>query len=155
MSLITGSDVFSNTWKTVFTVISGNVIDPQTRTGSKWIFADYPVAEDGTSHYHSSGIGFPIITIEPFQTQTDNITMGLGKTYSEINSTITIHTSNKAQIDTISSDIWDALNSNRQDFMQSGLHHLTVEQGGVETVAFDRDNKIHMKNMGVGFKVMI
>jgi len=152
MSTAVGSNLFTNTWNTVYKLISGNVVDPATRGGSQWIFADYPMVQEGKTDEHP---GFPIITIEPFQSDSEVITHGIGKTYTEMNSLISIHTRNKRQIDTLSSDVWDAFNSNRQVLMESGLNHLKISPGGIETNPIDRFNKIHTKNMGVSLKVMI
>jgi len=152
MTIAIGSNIYTNTWNTVYKIISGNIIDPATRGGSQWIFSDYPDIQDGKNNTHP---GFPIVTLEPFQTDTSVITQGIGKTYSEINSMITVFTTNKRHVDVVSSDIWDAINSNREVLMQSGLHHLEYTPGGIETVEFDRKNKIHTKNIGVTFRVEI
>lgn len=152
MSVVIGSNIFTNSWNTVYDIISGNVIDPTTRGGSPWIFADYPMIQEGKTDEHP---GFPIITIEPFQSDSENITHRHGKTYSDLNSVITVHSRNKRHVDVISSDIWDALNSKQGVMSESGLNHLMISSGGVETFAMDRYNKFHSKNMGVSFKVEV
>jgi len=152
MSVVVGSNLFNNTWNTVYKIISGNIIDPATRGGSQWIFADYPIIQDGQTDEHP---GFPIVTLEPFQSDTEIVTQGIGKSYSELNSVITIFTTNKRQNDVVSSDVWDALNSNRGVLMQSGLSHLSINAGGLTTDALNRHDRIHTKNMGIGFKVEI
>jgi len=58
-------------------------------------------------------------------------------------------------VDVVSSDIWDALHSNQTVLSESGLSHLMISQGGVESYTPDRYNKIHTKNMGVSLKVGI
>jgi len=152
MSATVGSNLFSNTWNTVYKAISGNVVDPQGRTGSPWIFADFPMAQEGK---RDTFPGYPIVTIEPFQTETMNLTHGLNDTYSTITSMISVNTTNKRQIDVVSSDIWATLNENRGVFASSGMNHLMLSPGGVDTNAMDRDNKIHTKNLGVQFKVRL
>jgi len=152
MSVTLGSNIFTNTWKTFYSIISGNIVDTASRGGSQWIFADYPAIQDGKTDEHP---GFPIVTIEPFEAESSIITQGIGKTYSLVDTMVTIFTKNKKDIDTISSDIWDAVNTNREVLMSSGLSHMEVSPGGISTEVFDRDNKIHTKNMGFSFKVEI
>jgi len=152
MVVSVGSNIYTNTWNTVYKIISGNIIDPATRGGSQWIFSDYPDIQDGKNNTHPR---FPIVTIEPFEADTSVITQGIGKTYSLIDTMITVFTTNKRHVDVVSSDIWDAINSNREVLMQSGLSHMEFVGGGVETVEFDRENKIHTKNMGVTFRVEV
>ena len=151
MSVVVGSNLFSNTWNTIYKTISGNVADPAGRS-SPWIFADFPMAQEGKTDTFP---GYPIVTIEPFQSDTVNLTHGLNDTYSTITSVISVHTTNKRQIDVVSSDVWAALNDDRGTFASSGMNHLMMSPGGVDTNAIDRDNKIHTKNLGVQFKVRI
>lgn len=149
MTVVTGSDIFSNTWNTFYKVISGNVLDPASR-GSQWIFRDYPQIQEGKTDEHP---GFPIITIEPFENN------GTLYTFSNMNnsltSTITVHTRTKRHIDIISDSINSAITSNRKTLGASGLHNLEFTQGGVETYTSDRYNKIHMKNIGIKVDTVI
>ena len=146
--MITGSDLYSQAWVVTYSVISGNVTDPVSRGGSQWIFADYPQIQEGNTKQHP---GFPIITIDPFQDDSMNLT----NTQSEnsIMSTISVHTNNKRQLDTVSSDVFNALNSHRVLFLQSGMKSLTITPEGISTDFYARDKKIHMKDIGIGFKV--
>lgn len=144
MSVVAGSDIFSNTWNTFYSVISGNVVDTATRGGSQWIFADYPMIQEGKEDKHP---GFPIITIDPFGDTGEVYTFD--STRHSLSSMVTVHTKSKRVLDVISSDVVDAILSNRKVLGQSGLHNLEFSMGGNETYAMDRDNKIHMKMMGV------
>lgn len=148
MSTVVGSDIFTNTWNTVYQLISGNVVDTAsaTRGGSAWIYADFPMIQEGKTDEHP---GYPIITIDPFELMGMSHTFG--KRENTLNSTITVHTRNKRDVDVISSDIQDTLASNIKVLGASGLHNMEFTVGGVETVAFDRYNKFHTKMMG--FKV--
>jgi len=144
MTVTVGSDIFTNTWNTFYNVISGNVVDTTSRGGSQWIFADYPMIQEGKTDEHP---GFPIITLDPFGDSGGLYTFD--NTQHTLTSVITVHSKNKRHLDVISSDITDAILTNRKVLGQSGLHNLEFTVGGNETYAMDRYNKIHMKMMGI------
>ena len=144
MSVVAGSDIFTNTWNTFYKIISGNVVDTGSRGGSAWIFADYPMIQEGKEDKHP---GFPIITIDSFENSGNLYTFN--KIQNTLSSMVTIHSRNKRHLDVISSDVHDAIVSNRKVLGSSGLHNLQFTPGGTETYAEDRYNKTHMKMMGI------
>lgn len=150
MNVLTGSDLFTNSWNTLYKTISGNVVDPQTRTGSQWIFADYPLAQDGKTHNHP---GFPIITIDSFENDGNSYTFD--KMENSLMTNITVHTNNKRHVDVLSSDIHSTIMENRKTLGASGMHNIKFTMGGRETIAMDRDNKIHTKTIGLGADVVL
>jgi len=146
--MIVGSDLYSQAWQVTYSVISGNVIDPITRGGSQWVFADFPQIQEGNEKQFPR---HPIITIDPFQNDSMNLTNT--QTENIITTTITVHDTNKRRLDSVSSDVFNSLNSNKGLFLQSGMKAMNITPEGIESMIFDRNNRIHMKGIGANFKV--
>ena len=146
--VVTGSNLFNQAWMVLYKTISGNVTDPVSRGGSAWIFADFPEIQEGKQDDFP---GFPIITIDNFENTSSNITSQ--KMENNISTVITVHTKDRKTLDTLSSDIHNVLVTSKPTIISSGLHAMTFSSGGVDTYAFDRNNKIHTKMIGVNFKV--
>jgi len=140
MTILTGSDIFNRCWQVVYNVISGNVLDPTSRGGSKWIFADFPDIQVGKE---SQFPGYPIITIDTFQSDSKNMTMGIGIREFDLVSTITTYTKSSTQKDTVNSAVQNALITKRGDFLASGLRDLFIGAGGTSTDVISRNTKIH------------
>jgi len=140
MTGFVGSDIFNRCWQVVYNVISGNVLDPSSRGGSRWIFADYPDIQVGKE---SQFPGFPIITIDSFQSDSNNMTMGIGTRHFDLISTVTTYTKSANQRDTVNSAVQNALITKRGDLLASGLRDLFVGAGGTDVNVIDRLNKIH------------
>ena len=151
MTLITGSDLYNQAWMVTYKTISGNVTDPKGR-GSAWIYSDYPVIQQGKADEHP---GFPLITLDDFNTDSEMVTFNEGKRSYDLNSIITIHTDTRKHLDTISSDITAAFSVNSAALAQSGLYAYSLSSGGTDTLVIDRNHKIHTKTVGVGFRVCI
>jgi hypothetical protein len=155
LTLFTGSDIFGRCWQVLYNVISGNVLDPRSgtstdRAGSRWIFADYPDIQVGKE---TSFPGFPIITIDTFQSDSNNITMGANglRTYDLI-STITTYTKSASQKDVVNSAVQYALISKRDALLASGLRDLFIGAGGTDTTVISRNDKIHTSVIPIRFK---
>ena len=141
ITVFTGSDIFGKCWQVVYNVISGNVSDPNTsRSGSRWVFADYPDIQVGKE---SQFPGFPIITIDTFQSDSNNMTIGIGVRHFDLVSTITTYTKSASQKDTVNSAVQNALITKRGDLLASGLRDLFIGAGGTSTNVIDRNTKIH------------
>jgi hypothetical protein len=140
MSAFVGSDIFGKCWQVVYNVISGNVLDPTSRSGSRWIFADYPDIQVGKEKQFP---GFPIITIDSFQSDSSNMTMGIGTRHFDLVSTVTTYTKSASQRDTVNSAVQNALITKRGDLLASGLRDLFIGAGGTSVNVIDRTNKIH------------
>jgi len=150
--VLTGSDFLGKCWNTLYNVISGGVTDPVSRGGSRFIFADFPDIQEGKG---TDFPGFPLITINNFQTNTNTLTFQNGVTTNSINSTIAIHTKGKAQMDTVASDVWDSINSKRGVLCQSGMHIPTLRPMGIDTIAYSRNNKVHSQMINFECEVNI
>lgn len=149
MTLFVGSDIFGKCWQVVYNVISGNVSDPTSRGGSRWIFADYPDIQVGKE---SQFPGFPIITIDTFQSDSKNATMGIGIREHDLVSTITTYTKSASQKDTVNSAVQYALGSKRDVLLASGLRDLFIGAGGTDTNVISRNTKIHTSIIPIRFK---
>lgn len=150
MVLFTGSDLFGKCWQVVYNVISGNVLDPTSRGGSRWIFADFPTIQVGKEDNFP---GYPIITIDNFGADSSNVTWSTGGLRGfDLISTISVHTKSRNQVDTLKSAVEYALSSKRGDLLASGLRDLFIGTGDTSTEVIDRNNKIHTTIIPIRFK---
>jgi hypothetical protein len=145
--MLTGSDFLGTSWRTIYNVISGNVADPLSRNVG-WIHDSFPdITNPGSSFY-------PRIVIDNFQPRSDIMAMGtLRKPQTELTSVITIYTNNGSQLDYLTERVWNALYSQRNVLLQSGLKGLSLKPQGTDTVVIDRNNKIHSESFGLETKV--
>lgn len=136
---------FGSKWNTVYRILSGNVSDPSSR-GSKWMFSDFPDIKEGDEDEFP---GYPIITIDFFQPSTSNVVGGVGgTTINEITTNIAIHTNTASQQDTISSEVWSAINTNRGILAASGMRKILLSPGGTDVFNITPNKKIHTQNIG-------
>lgn len=152
MTLLTGSDITTTSWKTIFNVISGNVADPVSRSGSPWIYGAFPQIQKGKNDEFP---GFPIITIDPVQTDASNLEFGLSNQNTILSTAISVHSKSAQQRDTLTSDIFDALNTGRSDFLASGMHGMEISVGGTDTVFVSRNNRVHTSDTNLSFVSVI
>jgi len=143
MTAVTGSDLYSQAWKVTYNVISGNVTDPVSRGGSKWIFSDFPEIQKGAEDDFP---GYPIITIDNFSNDTELPTFQMGPRDNMLATTITVHTKTRQQIDPINSDIYSAFSIARSSMIDSGLKPVDYTTEPTDTITLDRNNRIHIKD---------
>lgn len=141
-------DIFTNAWRTVYNVISGNVPDPLTRN-KKWIFSANPLIGSAFGD-----LTFPLITIEPFVIARGTpLTWGNQTVETELATTIEICDSSAgARLENLSGSVYNALWNKLNDFESSGLGFMILTGGGYEHIPISRDNRIHIRSFGLGFK---
>lgn len=139
--MLTGSSLYSDSWNTVYNLLSGNLTDPSARN-KKWIFSSFPDTEK------SNFPDFPIITINPISSISDEESFGLGIVEHELSTTVTVFTRNAQQLDTLGDNIRNAFVTNRAVLMGSGLSTLRIDTGTIDTEFYGND-RIHLKEFNV------
>jgi len=147
--MIANASIFKDAWNVLYNVVSGAVADPATRGGSAWIFSSFPAIQEGKNDEFP---GYPIITLESFQPDTELLTHGAGYMSCPLNTEISLFSKSKAQLDAVACDIFDAISSNRSVFVGSGFRLETITPMGIDTDVISRNNKIHAWTVGIGFK---
>ena len=146
------TDITTNSFRTIYTVISGNVSDITSRGGSAWIFSSFPSIQEGKNDEFP---GYPIITIEtPELSLIKNSGHGNIKK-ATLSTMIDIHCQKKVQIGSLTSSVVKALDDRRNDFIGSGMHNMHISSGGVDTQMFARNQKVHTQSVGVTWESVV
>lgn len=146
MTVASGSNYFSITWNTLHAIISGNTIDPSAR-GKKFIFGTFPDVES------TNFPGFPIISISPIKSDSTKQTYSYNSIDENIlTSDIFIHSKSNHQLEVLSDDVRDAIQSNKAKFAASGISLISIMTGGTDTDIVGND-RVHYKHLIPRFKV--
>lgn len=149
MVVVTGSNINSETWNIVHTLVSGNVVDPilATRTGEKkFILGAFPDLE-------KSRPIFPIIIIDNPTVDRGPQTFSYGNISNIVNVSVAAYSKSNKQVNEISDDIQDAILQSRQSMLGSNISLLSVNTGatGTDIVANDR---VHFKETQAQFRLL-
>jgi hypothetical protein len=141
-------DIFTTAWRTTYGVISGNVPDPGSRN-KHWIFSANPLIGSDFGK-----LTFPIIIIEPFTVSNGKpLTWGDETIETELATTIEIFDSSAgSRLDNLAGSMYNVLWSKLNDFESSGLGFMVLTGGGYQHIPISRDNRIHIRSFGLGFK---
>jgi len=142
--MVTASTVFEDVFELMYDETNSAISDPASR-GSKWIFSSFPDSSGGTFP------GYPILVIEnPIidSMTTANINRSMWNHMLSVN--FSIYDTRASRIDSIGSDIVQALKDARTTFRSNGLYNMGISSGRVQTVEHD-GHRIHFRVLTVVF----
>lgn len=153
MVVVTGSNIHTETWRIVQTLISGNVSDPilstraQNQVGSTWIFAAFPDLEARNRPR------FPVIVIDNPTTDRSPQTFSYGNIENGITLSVNAYSLSNQQVNEITDDIQDALLQSRQSILGSNLSLVSVSDGANGTDIIN-NQRLHFKQTQASFRLI-
>lgn len=143
MVVIVGSNIYSETWNLLYSLISGNITEPAitspARAGSRWVLGAFPDVEG------KDFAGYPIVVVE----NAEKSTMKEGFSTSGINTneiSVSVYAYSKAprELNILSEDISDAVLANRSVLATSGFT-LTSLDNGIQGTDLIGNSRIHFR----------
>src|SRR3990167_5479898 len=108
MTVVTGSNIYSVAFNTMYNVLSGNVLDPEIvgkrKSGAQFfIMSTFPDVES------TRFPGWPVIAIEPFISSTikDTFSYAPNNTHT-VSTSIWMYSRSARELDVLSDDVRDA-----------------------------------------------
>ena len=154
LQMITDSNLFRNSWKTIYNIINDNVTDPisGTRTdrngnlSSKWVYTDYP-------DEHFIRTAYPRITVgTPRINRFNDITFGSSAiTDVIIEILVTIFSTRKDQLEQIADDVQRTMHNNKSTIYSQGLEMQEMPRA-IDATYLIEDIKVHSKTITFRFQ---
>ena len=141
---ISKSSILQDIFTVLYNIVKDNVTDPKASSRTRWTYSSYSDAPlDSKEDY-------PLIIFDPAEMAWDEFT--LTKKWAMISFTITLFTINNRQIDTISTDIIEAIETNRATLkFTDSLYNVNLESRRVEE--FTKNGmKVHMSEIRFSMK---
>ncbi len=147
MTVPAGSNIYSNIWGMLHSVISGNTIDPLNR-GRKLIVAGFPDTEGANFP------GYPIIVVDPITTDRSRLNIGTSSQSVMVRGDVWVYSASNQQMDQLSDDVNDAICSNRSVLAGSGLFNVSVLDGGINTDII-AGSRIHSRLLNIQMNLVV
>ena len=143
---ITKSTVFPASWNLIYAVLKAGLTDPSSRgDNDKWLFSSFP-----DNRGYGSTWKYPIIIIEPVNISFRKIVVDGSKRKEVHKFTFNIYSKSAANIDMISSDLINVLESTCATIRSNGLY--SFELVNTDSDIFQIENqKVHNKTLEVEY----
>jgi hypothetical protein len=153
---ITDSNLFRNSWKTIYNIINDNITDPIAGTrkdakgnlSTKWVYTDYPDEHFLRSAYPRITVGTPRIN------RFKDITFGSSAiTDVIIEIPVTIFSTRKDQLEQIADDVQRTIYNNKNTIYSQGLEMQEMPRA-IDATYIIEDIKIHSKTITFRFQYL-
>jgi len=142
--MVTNTTVFTDSWNQLYTIISANTTDPTSK--SKWIYSSFP---DAT---HLTKADYPLIVINPIGSNTsETVVFNRDIKIFPLRVEIEIYSTSASQIDSITDDLFDAIESNISTLEAQELHNFELSNSDSDTV-FRGKTRVHLKRIDWDFE---
>lgn len=142
---ILGSRMFTDSWNTIFKLLSGNLPDPGSRVGSPWITSADP-------DWRPIKVGsppFPIVVLNPLESTMKDEVFGNNLAKFDVNTEIHIYSRSAMHLDTLSDNIYDTIYLNRNVLHQSGLQNVVLNPMEIGPIMVNNNTKLHHKSFSL------
>lgn len=148
MATLTSATIISNSFKTVYDLITGasGVSDPASRSIARntWVFPSFPDVQG------SKFPNYPIITID-VDIAASPYEMGKTGRTNQITVTFGVFTSKSEDLDTVSDDVNNILNTLQSTTEAAGMYMPKITNTA-KTVVFREKGKVHMRTILVQYR---
>ena len=138
---ITKSSMYSSIHNLIFKTLNDNVTNPHG--SGKWIYSSFPLDD-------ISNDDFPIVVIPTVSIQHEYLTTGKKRrVLVPISIDIEVHSVSGTQLDSVSDDIMDVLDSEQDSLLDGGLSVIAVEPSRLDERWLDDAVRVHIKTIVV------
>ena len=121
------TEIFSSSWNVIYNSIIANVSNPGT--ASKFIFSSEP------DQLHPTKDDYPIVVINPVESDlSETLTVTQGTKVFPLRLLIDVFSTKNEQLDTVSDDVFDAVESKEQSMHVHGLYNFSLARADNDTV---------------------
>jgi len=136
---ITKSSMYSSIHNLVFQTLNSNVTNPHS--SGKWIFSSFPLDE-------ISNDDFPIVVIPTVSISHEYVTAGdKRRVLVPITIEIEVHSISGTQLDSVSDDIMNVLDTKQDTLLDGGLSIIGFEPSRLDERWLDDAIRVHIKTI--------
>ena|SRR3990167_2089392 len=149
MTVVTGSNLNTESWRVVNSLLSGNVVDPflAKRTNNlQWIFGAFPDFEAAKRP------NFPVIVIDNPTADMSPQTFAQGAIRDTLSFSVRTYSLNAQEVNEIMDDVQDAFMQNRKALTGSNLSLVSLD-AGIQGIDIVNNRRVHSKEILASFKL--